>query len=241
MPVQRFERVDVPLEQSMSAEQAYSESGFGHSDGFVTIRPPSDLYHTRPNPLVPLSTQKRTAVEAFVAGELCCRAVPRAKPVVAGSTDPVYTVVAGGAAGKVPDSDDGVDGGGSMSPSGESGGTVKDDDDTMINDLGYQEPDDETMDDNAGGQVPDNGKSNPQSAKHSKTVGFNSSLSPLAYCRRIVSWKPLRQTLRLSSGLRKPLLPFGRLSRQSKTCPVSHHTLVYAFAASKQGRVLCVI
>ena len=241
MPVQRFKRVDIPLEESMSAEQAYGESGFGHSDGPIPIRPSSVPYHTRPNLLVSLPTQKRTAVEAFVAGELGCRAVPRAKGVVAGSTEPVYTVVAGGAAGEVPDSDDEVDGDGRTSPSGESGGTVKDDDGTMLNDPGYQEPNDETMDDDAGEQVPDNGESNPQSAKQNEMVGFNSLLSPLAYCCRIASWKPLRQTLRPLGGLRKLLLPFGRLSRRSRTCPVPHHTLVYAFAASKQGRVLCVI
>ena len=235
MPVQRFECIDIPLDKSMSAEQAYGESGFGHFDDVVTIRPPSVLYHTRPNPLVPLCTQKRTAVEAFVAGELGRCAVPRAKPVVAGSTEPVYTVVAGGAAIEVADSDDGVDGDGSMSTAGKSGN------DSTDNDLDYQQPNDEMVDNGAGGQVPDNGGSDPQPAKQNKTVGFNSLLSPLAYYCRIASWKPLRQTLRPSGGLRKPLLPFGRLSRQSKTCPVPHHTLVYAFAASKQDRVLCVI
>ena len=194
----------------MSAEQAYGESGFGHSDGLVVIRPPSIPYHTRPNPLMPLCTQKRTAVEAFAAGELGRCTVPRAKPVVAGSTKPVYTVVAGGAATEVANSDDGVDGDGSMSPAGKSGNAAEDDDSTTIDDPGYQEPDDETIDDGAGGQVPDNGGSNPQSAKRNKTVGFNSLLSSLAYCCRIVLWKPLRQTPRPSSGLRKPLLRLGQ-------------------------------
>ena len=165
----------------MSAEQAYGESGFGHSDSVVTIRPPSVPYHIRPNLLVPLPTQKCTAVEAFVAGELGRRAVPRAKPVVAGSTEPVYTVVAGSAAGEVPNSDDGVDGDGSVSTAGKSNNDGTD------GDRGYQQPDDEMVNDGAGGQVPDNGGSDPQPAKQNEAVGFNSSLSSLAYCCRIAS------------------------------------------------------
>ena len=194
----------------MSAEQAYGESGFGHSDGLVVIQPLSIPYHTCPNPLVPLRPQKRTAVEAFAAGELGRRTVPRAKPVVAGSTELIYTVVARGAATEVADSDDGVDGDGSMSSVGKSGNATTDDDSTTIDNPSYRKPDDETMHDSAGGQVPDDGRSNPQPAKRTKTVGFNFSLSSLAYCCRIVLWKPLRQTPRPSSGLRKPLLRLGQ-------------------------------
>ena len=137
MLVQRFKCVDIPLEKSMSAEQAYGESGFGHSDGLVVIQPPSIPYHTRPDPLVPLRTQKHTAVEAFAARELGRRTVPRAKPVVAGSTEPIYTIVAGGAVTKVADSDDRVDGDGSMSPAGKSGNAAEDDDSTTIDNPGY--------------------------------------------------------------------------------------------------------
>ena len=165
MPVQRFECIDIPIDKSMSAEQAYGESGFSYFDDVVTIRPLSVSYCLCPDPLVPLRTQKRTAVEAFAAGEPGRRTVPRAKPVVAGSTEPVYTVVAEGEAAKVADSDDGGDGDGSMSPGGKSGDAAQDDDGTMINDPGYQKPDNETMDNGAAGQVLGDRGSNPQPAK----------------------------------------------------------------------------
>lgn len=70
----------------MSAKQTYGESGFSQFDNVVTIRPLSMPYRTYPNLLVPFRTQKRTAVEAFTAGELGHRTVLSAKPVVAGST-----------------------------------------------------------------------------------------------------------------------------------------------------------
>ena len=206
IPVQRFECIDIPIDESMSAKQAYGESNFGQFDNVVTIRPLSVLYCTRPNLLVPFRTQKRTAVKAFATGELGCCTLPRAKPVVMGSTEPVNMVVAGGAAAKVADSDDGGDGDRSMSPGSKSDDAAKDDDGTMNNDLGYQQPNDKMMDNGAGEQVLDNRGNDPQPTKYNKTVGFNSLLSSFAYCCRIVLWKPLRQTLRPSGSLQKPLL-----------------------------------
>ena len=100
----------------MSADKAYDESEYGpnnhdsnSSTRTVSIWPPS-VPHNCPSLWVSLPTRKRTAVKTFAAGKLVCCTVPRAKPVVTGSTEPANTVVAGDAATEIANSDDKLDG-----------------------------------------------------------------------------------------------------------------------------------
>lgn len=117
----------------MSAEQAYGESGYSQDlqiNNVVTIRPPAVSYHTHPDLLVPLFTQKRTAFKAFAARDLGFCTVPCAKLGVAGFSKLVNTVVAGGATAKVTDSSNKDDKNRvvSTSLSGKSGKAAKDKD-----------------------------------------------------------------------------------------------------------------
>ena len=111
-----------------------------------------------------LFTRKRTAVKAFAAGKLGSHAIPHAKLVVAGFTEPVNTVVARGAATKIADSDKKVDEDEGISLGVGSGKAAIDKDTAMRN---------KPMSSGTGGQVPDHGRNGPQPAKQSKTVRFS--------------------------------------------------------------------
>ena len=96
----------------------------------MTIWPPAVSYHTHPDLLVPLFTQKCTALKAFAARDLGFCTVPCAKLGVAGSSKLVNTVVAKGAAAEVTDSNNKGDKNRvvSTSLSGRSGKAAKDND-----------------------------------------------------------------------------------------------------------------
>ena len=157
MPIQRFDCIDI-CSGRLSANEAYDSHVSDSSAQTVSIWPPS-VPRNRPSLLITLPTQKRTAVKAFVAGELGRRTVPRAKPVVAGSTEPVNTVVAGGAATKIADSDNKVDGDGGTSLSAGSGKAAIDKDITMR---------DKTVSDGTGDPVPGHGRAAPSLQNEAK-------------------------------------------------------------------------
>ena len=164
MSVQQFERIDICADYSMFANEAFGESGYwpdncnndsNSSTCTVSIWPLA-VPHNCPSLLVLLFTWKRTVVKAFAAGKLSCCTILRAKPVVAGSMEPVNMVVAEGAATKIADSDNKIDGNRGTSHGAGSGKAAIDKDTTMRNEL---------VNNGTGGQVLGHGGDGPQPAK----------------------------------------------------------------------------
>ena len=156
----------------MSTNKAFGESRYGPNDRnnnsnsstrTVSIWPPA-VPHNCLSLLVLLLTRKHIAVEAFAAGELSRRTIPRAKPVVTGSTEPVNTVVTGGAATKIANNDNKMNGDGGTSLGVGSDKAARNNDTTMRN---------KPVNNSTSRQVPSHGGDNPQPAKQSKTVRFS--------------------------------------------------------------------